>query len=418
MAGRILIAHACCQKAAELEAALAAAGCEIFRADNLDAASHLLHQNPDVLLLDMTLAEQALAGQLSALGSELELTETFCLRLLPQERDFRQVQHLVPFGCGTIFPPGTAEMILEQISTLLRIKSAEMERNHAQERLVLHRMEVEEGLRSAAHIQHTLLPSRAPDTPAFDFAWRFIPCETLGGDLFNLLPLSEDILLAYILDVSGHGVSSAMVTVSVFQSLSDRTSQLVKHPLDHPPYFRIADPAEVISALDRVYPYERFEKFFTIAYLLLEPETGRVRYCNGGHPPPLLMRSNGQVERLDAGGTLVGMGGLLPFEEGEIDLQPGDRIYLYSDGITEYAAPSGEMFGEQRMINFFRRHQQTPLEDSAEGFIQNLMTFGEGQAPDDDISLVCIHFNAPAGSLRLAGEHKRALRPKTNRVLI
>jgi len=414
MAGRILIAHHCAEIAAELESSLSAASCEVFRAENLCAASHLLHQHPDLLLLDMHLAETASAEELFDLAADLELAETYCLRLCPPENDLVKMRQLAPFACGTISPPGLGEQILEQINMLRRIKQAEAERNQAQELLLLHKMEVEEGLRSAAHIQHALLPNQMPDTPAFDFAWRFIPCETVGGDLFNLLPLSEDILLAYLLDVSGHGVSSAMVTVSVFQSLSDRTSQLVKHPLDHPPYFRIADPAEVVTALDRIYPYERFEKFFTIAYLLLEPETGRVRYCNGGHPPPLLVRSTGQLERLEAGGTLVGMGGLLPFEEGEIHLRPGDRIYLYSDGITEYAAPSEEMFGEQRLIDFFRRHQQAPLEETAENFIRNLMDFGAGQAPTDDISLFCIHFNAPAGSLRLAGEHKRAVRRKAD----
>lgn len=413
MTGRVLITHSSAETAAELEKILAAEGCEIFRATNLDAAQHLLHQQPDILLLDMQLMTAATAAQLSALAADLELAETFCLRLCPAESDFVRMQQLAPFACGSISPPGAAGQIQELVATVLRIKHAEAARNLAQERLLLHQMEVEEGLRSAAHIQHALLPNRAPDTPAFCFAWRFIPCETVGGDLFNLLPLSEDILLAYVLDVSGHGVSSAMVTVSVFQSLSDRTSQLVKHPLDHPPYFRIADPAEVVTTLDRVYPYERFEKFFTIAYLLLEPETGRVRYCNGGHPPPLLMRVTGQLERLEAGGTLVGMGGLLPYEEGEVHLQPGDRLYLYSDGITEYTAPSGEMFGEQRLIDFFRRHQQTLLEDAAGSFVENLMNFGENQAPADDISLFCIHFNAPAGSLRLAGEHKRAVRSKS-----
>lgn len=108
-----------------------------------------------------------------------------------------------------------------------------------------------------------------------------------------MLPLSEDTLMIYMLDVSGHGVSSAMVTVSVYQSLSDRTSQLVKQSIEQPPFYRIAGPAEVLTALDREYPYERFEKFFTMTYLLLEPSTGRVRYCNGGNPPPLLVHSDG-----------------------------------------------------------------------------------------------------------------------------
>jgi len=412
MAGRILIAFACPEKAGELETSLAAAGCEIFRANNLEAASHLLHQNPDLLLLDITLAENATSEQRSSLATELELAETFCLRVCASEQEFFRGQQLVPFACGTIYPTGSTEQILEQIDTLLRIKTAEMERNRAQEKLILHRMEVEEGLRSAAMIQHALLPNRPPDTNAFSFAWQFIPCETVGGDLFNLLQLSENCLMAYILDVSGHGVSSAMVTVSVFQSLSDRTSQLVKHPLDHPPYFRIADPAEVVNTLDQVYPFERFDKFFTIAYLLLDPQTGRISYCNGGHPPPILLHQNGSLDLLETGGPLVGLGGMLPFEQGEIFMQPGDRLFLYSDGITEYANPSGEMFGDQRMIDFFRERLQPPLDAVAKNFMESLHCFGEGIPPADDVSLFCIQFNASSKTKRRRSGIKKPLRDR------
>lgn len=393
MAGKILITHASPEAALKLEEVLVAAGCNVRQTENLDSAGHLLHQQPDLLLLDMQLAETASPEQLTTLAAQLELAGTFCLRLDSTGTDPAKRQQLAPFACGTICPPGATEQILEQLGTLLRIKQAEADRNQAQERLLLYQMEVDEGLRSASQIQHALLPSRALNTEAFSFAWQFIPCDTVGGDLFNILPLSEETLMAYMLDVSGHGASSAMVTVSVHQSLSGQSSQLVKQTLDQPPFYRIASPAEVLTALDQEYPYERFEKFFTISYLLLEPKTGRVRYCNGGHPPPLLVRNNGSLERLEVGGTLVGMGGLLPYEESETTLQTGDRLYLYSDGITEHEAPSGEMFGEQRLIDFFSRQQQKPLEETACHFIDGVRDFGEGTTPADDISLLCIQFN-------------------------
>jgi len=393
MAARILIAHKSQQTAAELEASLATGGCDVFRAESLAATCHLLHQYPDLLLLDTDLVIKSDPRQLTALASELELAETFCLRLCRGAAEQSEIRRLTPFACGTIRPPDTSAQVLEQVTTLLRVKQAEAARNQAQELLLLHQLEVAEGLHSAAQIQHALLPNRLSDHPAFDFAWQFIPCENVGGDLFNVLPLSEDILMAYMLDVSGHGVPSAMVTVSVHQSLSERTGQLVKQPIEQPPYFRITPPAEVLTALDREYPYERFEKFFTISYLLLEPKTGRVRYCNGGHPPPLLVKKNGHLKKLTAGGTLVGMGGLLPYEEEQLSLETGDRLYLYSDGITEHEAPSGEMFGEQRLSDFFSQQCQQQLDKTASDFIDQLHSFGEGRTPIDDVSLLCIQFN-------------------------
>ncbi|MCK4621490.1 MAG: serine/threonine-protein phosphatase [Desulfuromonadales bacterium] len=400
MPGKVLIAHADQKTAGRLENDLVREGCTTLSASDLEQVRPLLHQQPDLLLLDTKLASTASAEQLSALGTELELVGTLCLRLCREDIDFGQARTLAPWACGTITSPDASEQILEQIGTLLRVKQAEKERNLAQGRLLLYQREVAEGLRSAAHIQRTLLPNRYPNCEAFSFAWQFLPCETVGGDLFNVHSLADNTLMAYMLDVSGHGVSSAMVTVSVNQSLSDRTSHLVKQPIDQPPFFRIATPAEVITALDREYPYERFEKFFTISYLLLEPESGRVRYCNGGHPPPILVRQDGRLELLEAGGTLVGLGGLLPYEEGEVLLQPGDRLYLYSDGITEYAAPSGEMYGGRRLNDFLCRQQLTSLEEVASSFIETLKSFGEGLAPDDDISLFCIQFNNPAKSRR------------------
>lgn len=175
MAAKTLIIHMSDTMAVRVEEQLVAAGCEIFRAETIDAATELLHQQPDVLLLDMQLAESAAPEQLKSLANQLELAEVFCLRLSPIGADQELWHQLAPFACGTVPAPGTSQQILEQVNTLLRIKQAEAERNQAQERLLLHRMEVSEGLRSAAQIQHALLPNHVIDNPACSFAWQFIP---------------------------------------------------------------------------------------------------------------------------------------------------------------------------------------------------------------------------------------------------
>jgi len=191
MAGRILITHPSPKATVPLGEALAAEGCDVFQAETLESAELLLRHRPDLMLLDTHLAKQAKAEQLSTLATQLELAETFCLRLCPAAEDYSEARSLTPFACGTISAPWSTEQVVEQINTLLRIKQAETERNQAQERLLLHQMEVDEGLRSAAQIQHALLPSNISQGSAFDFAWQFIPCETVGGDLFNILPLSD-----------------------------------------------------------------------------------------------------------------------------------------------------------------------------------------------------------------------------------
>ncbi len=206
------------------------------------------------------------------------------------------------------------------------------------------------------------------------------------------MPISEGSLAVYILDVSGHGVSSALVSVSVYQSLSNRTGQLVKSPLDQPPYYRVNSPAAVLRALDKEYPFERFDKFFTMIDMLLDRNKGRICYANAGHPAPILIKHNGEVKRLESGGTLVGLDGLVPFEEEEVELEPGDRIFLFSDGISEYAGSDGEMFGEQRLIDYLLSRAGIPLEDALDDFMTMLHDFGKGSSPTNHISLFAIEY--------------------------
>ncbi len=120
--------------------------------------------------LDIALLQQADEDQRGRIGTGLEIAETLCLRLCDEDTDYNQIQPLSPNACGALSSTKQSPIILEQIDSLLRIKAAEIERNRAHEQLILHRMEVEEGLRSAAQIQHALLPNHIPPTDNYRFA--------------------------------------------------------------------------------------------------------------------------------------------------------------------------------------------------------------------------------------------------------
>jgi phosphoserine phosphatase RsbU/P len=185
---------------------------------------------------------------------------------------------------------------------------------------------LDEDLRSAAIIQQSLIPKHAPHLPSVQVAWQYIPCERIGGDIFNMHQLDETHLAIFMLDVSGHGVSSAMVTASVSQSLTPQLGHLLKKRQPLPPYYTITPPAEVLSALDEEYPFERFSKYFTLSYLVLDCRYGRLRYSSAAHPPSLLMRQNGDVVKLREGGAIIGLGGVVPFTEGAVQLYPGTDL--------------------------------------------------------------------------------------------
>ncbi|MDH3998799.1 MAG: serine/threonine-protein phosphatase [Desulfuromonadales bacterium] len=284
----------------------------------------------------------------------------------------------------------------EKVTGLLTIRKLTRQLETTRRQLASYQSELQEALQSAAHIQRSLIPLCCPKYHNLNYAWRFMPSKQVGGDLFNVVQLDEQTVMTYLVDVSGHGISSAMVTVSVHQSLSLHTSQIIKQYLDQPPYYTINEPKMVLEELEAEYPFERFEEFFTISYMLINPHTGVLRYCNAGHPPPLLLRHDGSVERLEQGGTVIGMGSSVSFEQGATQLQPGDRLYLYTDGITEHIDDDGEAYGEERFLTQLKAQSQQDLGSAIQNALIAMRQFGGSALPVDDVTLVGIEYASKA----------------------
>jgi sigma-B regulation protein RsbU (phosphoserine phosphatase) len=229
-----------------------------------------------------------------------------------------------------------------------------------------------EDLAAAADIQRSLMPRTAPGGESYELAWRFVPCQAVGGDIFNVLPLRDGHLALYVLDVAGHGVPAAMVTVSAVQSLSPLAG-LVQPPGAGPPLA----PARVLERLDAEYPLERFGKHFTIAYALLDLASGRLRCSSAAHPRPLLQGADGRVRELRAGGTLIGL----------------DRLLLYTDGITELPDPQGRAFGEERLLAFLERRPSQPLQALCDDLLAELRAFAAAGEPRDDITILALDWH-------------------------
>ncbi|MBM4054112.1 MAG: serine/threonine-protein phosphatase [Planctomycetes bacterium] len=213
-------------------------------------------------------------------------------------------------------------------------------------------------------------------------------------ELINILEPNTNECIVYMLDVSGHGVPAAMVSLAVYQSLQTKTGLITKQSLSssiEQPTASIS-PKNVLEALDKEYPMERFNKYFSISYLVVNSKESSVTYCNAGHPPPLILHPDGYIERMEKGGTIIGMNGIVSFEEEQKKLHTGDRVIMYTDGVTEFQNAREEIYGEKNFHLLLHDTKDLPVDKMLDEVMNSLLQFGNNTPLKDDVSLLAFEF--------------------------
>jgi sigma-B regulation protein RsbU (phosphoserine phosphatase) len=363
-----------------LRAILERGGHQVIDASNGEDALRLAREDrPDLALFDVVMPTLNGYDACSALKADAA-TSTLPVLFLSSLKEARHRVRGLAAGAGDfITKPYDAEEVLARVGTHLALSFVSRSLREANAALEAQRARIDEDLRAAAEIQQALLPREGLNLPGLAFAWRFEPCATIGGDIFNFVELPGGMTAVYMIDVSGHGVPSSLVAVSVAQSLAATS-----------PVFAVPSPAGVLAALERRYPLERFGTFFTACVLLFERDGRRFRYSAAGHPPPLLLHADGRLETLGAGGPVVGLGREDVFEEGAARLEQGARIVLYTDGILDLEDPDGVFYGGEQ---FGRRIASCPdpsAEDLSRWIMADLARHRAGRPPRDDVSLLVL----------------------------
>jgi sigma-B regulation protein RsbU (phosphoserine phosphatase) len=250
---------------------------------------------------------------------------------------------------------------------------------------------IEEDLKAAAAIQRSLLPDGSHSIPNLKVAWRFNPCERIGGDIFNIHRVNEDQVGLYMLDVCGHGVPAALISVAASQFLGGPRGLLGGG-------CQLSSPETVLNHLDEAFPFERFDSYFSIVCMSIDLRRGILTYGGAGHPPPVLLRAEGDLEVLDYRGPVIGFGSDTPYSQIEVGLGPGDKLILYTDGLTENRDRSGRPFGRDRLYGLLREFRRRPVAEAVDGLHVSVRRFLEGAAPDDDISLLGVEYTGPTAN--------------------
>ena len=256
---------------------------------------------------------------------------------------------------------------------------------------------LDKDLIEAEKLQQSLIKDRHKSFGPFDLSLMLHSAGHVGGDLVGLFPAGPNHLGIYAIDVSGHGISSALMTARLAGYLSSASvAQNMALRYDKNGRVQVLPPAEVITKLNTAVLDElKTELYFTLLLADLDLRSGAVRMAQAGHPHPLVQRANGQIEQQGPGGLPVGLVEGAEVEGFSTTLAPGDRLLILSDGVTECPDPAGDLLAEAglaRMVETLTPHRGA---DFLGGLMAQLAKFAGTSDFPDDVSGVLVEYRQP-----------------------
>jgi sigma-B regulation protein RsbU (phosphoserine phosphatase) len=246
-------------------------------------------------------------------------------------------------------------------------------------------------LDAAAQVQQSLLPTSAPDTSRVRFAWKYLPCDELAGDFLNVFALDKKHIALFVVDVSGHGVASSLLSVTIGRMLTPQvsSSSLLMQDRAGTNQTRVVPPAEVAYELNRRFPMEEQNGlYFTMVYGVLDLDTLEFRFVSAGHDPVVHVPRTGTPQMVEGGGTPIGWVEDMEYDDYVVKLQPGDRLYLYSDGVPEAMDEGLIQFTMKQMFEIMELGQSRSLDDSVSLLLTSVERWCAKNGPKDDVSIL------------------------------
>jgi serine phosphatase RsbU (regulator of sigma subunit)/pSer/pThr/pTyr-binding forkhead associated (FHA) protein len=240
---------------------------------------------------------------------------------------------------------------------------------------------IDRELQLAAEIQRALLPEAMQSGSHFDVAAASVPCRSIGGDFFDYFNLAGGQFAFTLGDVAGKGPPAALLTAMIQGAFAAQVTST-------------DSPAALIAHINRTLIRRAIQsRFVTVMYGVLAPD-GRLTYCNAGHNPPILM-TRGGVRRLDTGGLILGLFPHATYEEETVQLEDGDTLVVFSDGVTEAVDTAGDEFGEQRLLPCIAEHSSSAPGVLLDKILATVRAFSANAAQVDDVTALVLRYRAP-----------------------
>ncbi len=332
----------------------------------------------DLVLMDLNYARDTTSGQegldlitnIRALDSALPivvLTAWGSVELA--------VEALHRGGRDFVLKPWDNSRLLKSVSTQIELgrKKRQRRRVDAESRTVSDKLRQE--LEESKEIQAALMPKALPNIEGFDIAFAWNPARAVGGDYFDVLKFSDSHTALCIADVAGKGMPAALLMSNVQAVLKSFASDLVA-------------PGELCARVNSVMCSNIVShRFITCFYALLDTQHRKLSYTNAGHCPPMLIR-NGACLRLKEGGPVLGVFPDRRYQHEGIDLQSGDCLVLFTDGVTEARSASGREFGEDRLQELLTDGHKLRAADLRDRIMAAVSEFSDGEVYDDATLMV------------------------------
>jgi sigma-B regulation protein RsbU (phosphoserine phosphatase) len=351
-----------------------------------DLLAAVARQEFDILLIDLNYARDTTSGRegLDVLSRLKEIEDAPPVVAMTGWATVGLAVEAMQFGVSDfVEKPWTNTRLLEILRKQIglgrerresRRRAAEEAR--AREEALIYQQEQEREIAEAKAIQEKLLPREIPQMPGYEIASAWQSARLVGGDYFDILPLDAKTLGLCIADVAGKGMPAALLMSNLQAAVRGLSSLTIA-------------PNQLCSRLNSiVYRNTESDRFITFFYAQLEAPTRRLAYVNAGHNAPFVVCSDGTHERLREGGTVLGVFASLEYEMASTQLSPGDRVILFTDGVTEACNPAGEEFGEARLLCLLEDQRSLSADALQKKILAVVTEFSGGRWQDDATLLV------------------------------
>ncbi|MFC3527104.1 PP2C family protein-serine/threonine phosphatase [Paracoccus mangrovi] len=249
---------------------------------------------------------------------------------------------------------------------------------------------IERDLREARNLQQSLVRDRHGRFGEFDLSLLMRPAGHIGGDLVGFFPINARRVGLFALDVSGHGVAAALLSARLAALLSGATDHNIALKVTDLGLYDARPPVEILRELNGLMLDDlRTDSYFTMVYADLDFLSGKLRLVQAGHPYPVLQRADGTIEAIGRGGLPVGIFAHAEYDEVQLTLNPGDRLFITSDGLTETENQRGETLGDDGLQAILRTNASLKGDALLESICWSAAHYSQGR-PNDDISAVLI----------------------------